>query len=264
VTILSEEYELWLSIDPTGSQTEFLSRLSLDLFSVSYGEPKIDPQQRRNLRLIWHYEPRQLQRIEELRRGNPPNFQIRNSLRLISKWLKTDGTPPAEPVIVEERAFGEPSNSYPAPVNLDHAKWIQLLDEIGFRQIILHELPIPTFPLEFGRAENHLKAAWNHHRAGREDAALMSCFKTFECLGYSISGAQMVRTDVLAHLMNGQEEAKREKIQDLWKSLSEYCHLGRHDKGAPVRLTNEDGELAVVSTTILLKYLASTLTSVTP
>jgi hypothetical protein len=84
----------------------------------------------------------------------------------------------------------------------------------------------------------------------------MSCFKAFECLGYSISGAQLTRSDVLADLMNGQEEEKREKIKALWASLSDYCHLRRHDKGAPVSLTHLDGELAVVSATILLRYLA--------
>ena len=85
---------------------------------------------------------------------------------------------------------------------------------------------------------------------------MMSCFKAFECLGHSISGAQLARADVLTDLMNGQEEAKREKIKSPWASLSEYCHLGRHDKGAPVHLTHADGELAVVSATALLRYLA--------
>jgi hypothetical protein len=61
---------------------------------------------------------------------------------------------------------------------------------------------------------------------------------------------------VLADLMNGQAEAKREKIKTLWASLSEYFHLGRHDKGAPVHITDADGELAVVSATVRLRYLA--------
>jgi hypothetical protein len=85
---------------------------------------------------------------------------------------------------------------------------------------------------------------------------MMSCFKAFECLGYSISGAQLTRADVLANLMNGQEESKREKTKALWEPLSESCHLGRHDKAAPVHITHADGELAVVSTTALLRYLA--------
>jgi hypothetical protein len=85
----------------------------------------------------------------------------------------------------------------------------------------------------------------------------MSCFKAFECLGFSITGVQIPRADALAHLMSGQEEAKREKVEALWESLTSFCHLGRHDRATPVHLTHGDGELAVVSTTLLLGYLAA-------
>jgi hypothetical protein len=85
----------------------------------------------------------------------------------------------------------------------------------------------------------------------------MSCFKAFECLGFSITGAPIPRADALAHLMCGQGKAKRKKIEALWDSLTSFCHLGRHDRAAPVQLTHGDGELAVVSTTLLLQYLAS-------
>jgi hypothetical protein len=59
--------------------------------------------------------------------------------------------------------------------------------------------------------------------------------------------------------MNGIEEAKRKrkKVEGLWETLTSFCHLGRHDRGGPVRLTHADGELAVVSTTMHLRYLAA-------
>jgi len=57
--------------------------------------------------------------------------------------------------------------------------------------------------------------------------------------------------------MNAHEEAKHKEIEALWESLTGFCHLGRHARGTPVRLTHSDGELAVVSTTMLFKYLAA-------
>jgi hypothetical protein len=56
--------------------------------------------------------------------------------------------------------------------------------------------------------------------------------------------------------MDGKEQEKQERIKALWTAVGNYCHLGRHDKGSPVRLSHEDGELALVSATVLLKYLA--------
>jgi hypothetical protein len=86
---------------------------------------------------------------------------------------------------------------------------------------------------------------------------LMSCFKAFECLGFSVTGAQISRPDALAHLMSSVDEAKRKRVEGLWETLTSFWHLGRHDRGAPVQLTHADCELAVVSTTMLLSYLAA-------
>jgi hypothetical protein len=115
----------------------------------------------------------------------------------------------------------------------------------------------PFIPPAFGRVDAHLAEAWSHHRAGREDAAMMFCYKAFECLGFSITGAQVSRADAIAHLMNNQEEVKRKKTEALWEAVTSFCHLGRHDKSAPVRLNHADGELAFVSATMLLRYLAN-------
>lgn len=253
-TIVSQEYELWLVRDANGGQSEFLSRLSFDLTS-STDSPSYQPQAGRGVKLIWHFTANQLQRIEERRQGKEPYFELRNRLVVHARWF-LNGTPHGDPFYAEESACDAETNGYPIRFKIDHVNWAEILDQVGFKQIILHELSLPTFPPAFQRPESHLKKAWDHHRAGREDEAMLSCFKAFECLGYSISGAELTRADVLADLMNGQEEAKREKIKALWASLSEYCHLGRHEKGAPVHLTHADGELAVVSATVLLRYLA--------
>ena len=251
-----QEYELWLAKEVSGGPAEFLSRLSGDLTSIPMNQKAYQQQEQRGFKLIWPFSPHQLQRIEDFRQGKEPYFELRSRVVAHVRYIKTDGSPHGDYYFVEESAYDSDTNSNPIHFKLDHATWDEILNAVDFKHIILHELSIPTFPPAFQRPENHLKEAWNHHRAGREDAAMMSCFKAFECLGYSISGAQITRADVLADLLNGQEEAMREKIKALWASLSDYCHLGRHDKGAPVHLTHADGELAVVSATVLLRYLA--------
>ncbi len=256
-TLIVQEYELWLLRDSHGGQAQFLSRLSLDLTSISTEVPTFAPQSFRPLKLLWHFTPNQLHQIESLRQGKEPYFEFRSRLVAHVQYLASDGRPHGSAHYAEESAYDSETNGYPIRFKIDHATWAGILDSVGFRDIILQELSIPSFPPAFGRAENHLKEAWNHHRAGREDAALMSCFKAFECLGFSITGTQISRADALAHLMNGIEEVKRKKVEGLWETLTSFCHLGRHDRGAPVQLTNADGELAVVSTTMLLSYLAA-------
>lgn len=255
--LISQEYELWLTRDMQAGQSHFLSPLSLDLTSIATDAAVFSPQSGRGFKLIWHFTPNQLQLIEESREGKEPHFELRSRLLAHVRYCKVDGTPHRDAHYAEESAHDADTNGYPIRFKIDHVGWAGILDDVGFRHIILHELSIPTFPPAFGRAENHLKEAWNHHRAGREDAALMSCFKAFECLGFSITGAQIPRADAVAHLMNGQEESKRKRIEALWETLTSFCHLGRHDRGAPVHLTHADGELAVVSTTMLLSYLAA-------
>jgi hypothetical protein len=254
--VICQEYELWLATEGSGGPREFISRLSFDLTSISTSPQPYQQQELRPFKLIWPFSPNQLQRIEDYRQGKEPYFELRNRVVAHVRYIKTDGSPHGDSHFVEEAAYDMDTNGYPIHFKIDHVTWAEILNAVDFKQIILHELSIPTFPPAFQRPENHLKEAWGHHRAGREDAAMMSCFKAFECLGYSISGAQLTRADVLADLMTGQEDAKREKIKTLWESLSEYCHLGRHDKGPPVQLTHADGELAVVSATVLLRYLA--------
>jgi hypothetical protein len=256
-TLISQEYELWRSDDIHGAQARFLSRLSLALTSISTEPPTFTPQSSRGFKLIWHFTVRELQQIEDSRQGNEPHFEIRSRLFAHVQYRNADGTPNGEAHYVEESAYDSETNGYPIRFKIDHTTWAGILDDVRFRHIILHELSIPAFPPAFGRAENHLKEAWSHHRAGRADSALMSCFKAFECLGFSITSGQIPRADALAHLMSGQEEPKRKKIEALWESLTSFCHLGRHDRAAPIHLTHADGELAVVCTTMLLTYLAA-------
>ena len=254
--VLSEEYELWLTAQQPSGPSELLSRLSFDLTSLQTTHTAaMRHQEIRPLKLVWPASPYQLQRIEDFRQGTEPNFEIRNRLMVLSQHYKPNDSL-HEPQYAEESACDSETNGYPVRFKIDHMAWSEILEAIGFKHIILHEFSIPALPPAFGRAEDHLTEAWRHHRAGREDSAMMSCYKAFECLGFSITGVAIPRAAAVAHLMSGQEEIKREAIETLWDTVTKFYHLGRHDRGSPVQLTHADGELAVVSATALLRYLA--------
>ncbi len=58
--------------------------------------------------------------------------------------------------------------------------------------------------------------------------------------------------------MDRQEEIKKKRIEALWNSLQDFFHLGRHERGDPVNLNEVDSEMALISATALLGYLAKT------
>lgn len=257
-TILSQEYELWFAKDQNDASPEFITRLSLDLFSVSMDAPTFSPKGMKSLNLIWHFSVNQLQRIEDLREGKEPWFQIRSRLIVLGQHFKEDGvTPHGKAEFVAETTPDTMSNVYPARFKIDHEGWAKLLKDVGFCHIFLQEIKIPSFPAELERAQEHLEEAWGHHRAGRERSAMASCFSAFECLGFEVtSNPKAELSQVVAKLMDGKERGKQKKIKALFRALGQYCHLGRHDAGPRTQITHSDGELAVVSATMLLRYLA--------
>jgi len=254
-TIQSEEYELWMSKARNSPEVKFLDRLSLDLSSSLQSDAGIGPQELRSVNLTWHYTAPQLQRIEDWRRGTEPAFQIRSRLGVLSQWVNPDATPHGSAVFRWESVSDEATSVYPLTVTIRFDDWIQLLNDIGFKHIMLQELSIPILPPGFARADEHLKSAWDSHREGKDESALHFCFKAFECLGYNLYQDKVEKKVLLSRLMDGEKQPKIEKIEALWDALREFSHLARHERGEPVDISHKDAELALVSATALLKYL---------
>lgn len=250
--IQSYSFELWTS---NASQALFLGSLLPDLGVGSYTElTSFGPEDRKSLNLVWHFSRGQLQQVEDCRNSAGPLFEFRNQIGVHAVW------PSQPPVFSWEQIYHSPDSKtcgYPARITVDVVAWAKLLDEIGFRHIVMQELPLPTFPPGFARPETHLKEAWSHHRAGREDEALQACYRAFECLGFNLYGDdELKRVELLKRMVGAQEAAKVEAIEEIWAALHTFFHLGRHERGQAVKLSHSDGELAVVYATVFLKYLA--------
>jgi hypothetical protein len=259
-TIQSYAFELWTLKTLNLSEALFLGSLLPDLGVGTIADlTSFGPNDKKVLDLVWHFSWAQLQQVEDWRNDSGPVFEFRNHVGVHSILEGRDGRPQS-PSFSWDSIYYTPDaqqRTYPARIPIDVVTWAKLLDEIGFLHIVFQELPFPTFPPGFARPQNYLKEAWTHHRAGREDESLQCCYRAFECLGFNLYGDdQLKRAELLRRILAAQDAAKAEAIAAIWTSLQTFFHLGRHERGQAVKLSRSDGELAVVYSTVLLKYLA--------
>jgi len=255
-TILAYDFELWLLSDINRRVVTFLGKLWPDLLTEYADCSKLDGLGEKPFTLVWHYQPKDLQTIEDWRKGSSPVFEIRGQVSAISVWP----SPQAQtPVFAWEKVSGSTGlqPGYPFRFALPQSDWAALLSEIGFRHLTLFEFPVPTFPPAFARAERKLNEAWEHHRAGRSDEAFLSCRQAFESLGHELYGDEnLPRGKVLERLMPSVPLRKREAVEEQWKALQNLLNMGVHERGEPSNMNHADTEMALVSATALLGYLA--------
>jgi hypothetical protein len=205
-------------------------------------------------RVLWHYSSDQLQRIDESRNGGKAILYICARFTVQGIWPH-----PQEKTIVNyEIETPGSENGWPLRIEIAESDWIGLLSEIGFRHPAMDRIAWPSLPPAFSRAESHLNNAWMHYRREEPAPALASCYKAFECLGFDLFGKEVQRKDVLDLLMGHAELPKQEAVLSLLRSLQNFFQFGRHDKAAPVKLCQNDAQMAVVCATVIMAYLAPT------
>ncbi len=146
VTILSLEFELWMLPDQAAAAATFLAPLVLDLREDFVGA--FGPHDQRPLRLLWHWVPKQVQLVEEGRKGGDLMFEIRGQMAVASTWQGQEGR--TEPLRFEwERPFYSTTatgGSYPIHVAVPRSDWAKVLDAIDFKHISLIRVPLGAFP----------------------------------------------------------------------------------------------------------------------
>jgi len=185
-SILSYDFELWVLADPNRTSSMFLSKLFIDKISDL---SKFEPHNEKFFALTWHYTPKQLQDVELWRKASAPIFEVRAEVCVGAIW---PGHVPDLNVssFAWERVWGQNGQQRGWPIRITYPleDWVALLNTIGFRNLLLHEFPLPVFPTTFSRAAKFVSEAWDHHRAGRTDEALLACRKALECLGFDVYG----------------------------------------------------------------------------
>jgi hypothetical protein len=256
--VCAVEIELWTT-NPRDGIGPFVARLSPDIrwmvTAFSNDQPALDFKGRETApyRVLWHYTPEQIQKVEDFRRGDEAFLEVR--AMFVVQSLTPAARPTEQPKV--EHAIETPGHNmgWPMRIQIPESEWIKVLDKIGFRSPITDRLPWPVLPPAFKRAESHLNDAWNYYRTGDADGTLSACYKAFECLGFDLLGKILDRRTVVQHLLDNAEAEKIDAILALLKSLQDYFHLGRHDRRTPVTLTIRNAQLAVISSAALLSYL---------
>jgi len=252
VSIHSYQAELWLVIDDRNG-CQKLANLEPDIRGLG-----TDPNwqllaqfkgvQSCRFRVLWHYAAEQLQRVEDVRKGNDAYFQVRLQ-------LFTGTRDPGETEEIQQCEWPRGGDGWPI-IRIAESDWAATLASIRFTHPVMDRLPWPAMPPEFGRLQEWLERAWQDHRAGNHDGAMVSCYKAFDCLGFNVYGLDVDKKKTIEKLMETAEEEKREIVSNLILSLQKFFHLARHESKAPVALTHFDSQLALLCATTLLSYLA--------
>ncbi len=253
VRVLNVDFELWL--DGGGAPYTIIGQLRPDFQNEISSAYKFlaeyQPEQQATVRFLWHYTHEQLQKIEEVRHGGAVN------LRLYGYCLTWSTYPGQNSSNADWEHFMGVNGGYPFCFNIAQSDWVLLLEKIGFRHILLHEIGWPSFPPAWNRSEIELKEAWNHHRGGRYEEAMLSCRRALECIAINITGdPKAKRESVIDHLFPTFPAAKRQALADIWSSVQNTLNVAVHNNVQPVKWSKQDSELLLLCTTATLGRLA--------
>jgi hypothetical protein len=247
--IWSYNFELYHVPNEVTNEIQFLGPLTANLPFLPEWFYEFQQGQEHPCELVWNYERRQIQSIEDSRQGDV-HFEIKGNLLVASDYASATH---------REVAWDVPyrNNSYPIRLMIPQSDWVKLLDEMNFTHILLYEFPAPPFHPAFARSAEHWREAWDHHRKNEPDSALMACFKAFECLGFELKGTSAVtRKELVKSLLKNEPDPKQQAFQDVLEKLTNFMHLGRHAKGEPSKVHRDDAEMILLCAASLLGYLS--------
>jgi hypothetical protein len=230
---------------------QFLGPLVANMPSLPDWLCDFQQSQERPCELVWNYERKHIQSIEDFRQGDV-QFLIKGNLLVASDYA---GSAASQREVAWDLPYR--NNSYPIRLTIAQSDWVKLLDEMKFTHILLYEFPGPPFHPAFARSAEHWREAWNYHRKNEPDSALMACFKAFECLGYELEGTSAItRKELIKSLLANEPDAKQQAFQDVLEKLTDFMHLGRHAKGQPSKVHRDDAEMILLCAASLLGYLS--------
>jgi hypothetical protein len=249
--IWSYNFALYHVPNPAIADLQFLGPLVANSAFLPDWLNDFPQSQVRPCELVWNYERKQLQSIEDSRNGDIA-FEIKGTLLVASDYASGAAAQ-------REVAWDVPylNNAYPIRLTIPQSDWVKLLDEMKFTHMLLYEFPAPAFHPAFARSAQHWREAWDYHRKNEPDSALMACFKAFECLGFELQGTTAVTRQQLVNLLLANEPpAKQEAFHEVLEKLTHFMHLGRHAKGHPSKVHRDDAEMILLCAISLLGYLS--------
>jgi hypothetical protein len=144
------------------------------------------------------------------------------------------------------------------PLRVPRSDWIAVLQELGYGDYYLIEIPLRGVPErgELAKALGLLTSAWGHFSQGLNADTLSNCYRCFERIAKD-HGAAHPDQNGWEKVLGGIDAKKREKLKHLLHYVSGFMHLGRHEHGETDRaeLDGSDAEYALILTQATLGYL---------
>ena len=132
--------------------------------------------------------------------------------------------------------------SWPVIHSVAQSDWIKLLAQLKWSALELFEIPLELFSSDpnLKRAIELLREAQNRFSRGDWTGVLQNCRQAFEAAAADIGQSSDKASNFPKLLDRVGGGKKSERLNELVKSLSEYCHLGRHEDFPAVNVTRED------------------------
>jgi hypothetical protein len=227
---------------------------------LEYGGGQLYPNSKASWQIGIPLTPYQLQKIEEMRKGNDLLLQVQ--FRCSAGKRVTSPPPPMIADIVQP-IMGVPgySDGY-CPFKVAQSDWVKILGELGYGDYFLMEIPLKGVPEKrrMQKALEHLKAAWEHFEQGNDDETLGSCYKAFEYLAKKKKCKDPDQNAFEKILENIPEVEKRRRLKLLMHDLCKFLSLGRHEPGTEkVILDERESEYAIILSQATLGYLAKVM-----
>lgn len=214
----------------------------------------------RNSKTSWQIgiplSPYQLQKIEEMRSGKDLFLNVQFFCTAAN--LATTPPPLINAISYPSVGVGGYSSSY-CPFKVPQSEWVKTLNELGYGDYFLMEIPLKGVPQRRGmqKALEHIKAAWEHFEQGNDDETLGSCYKAFEYLAKKKKSQHPDRNAFDKILESISEAEKRKRLQSLMYDLCHFLSLGRHEPGTEaVIIDGRESEYGLILSQATLGYLA--------
>jgi hypothetical protein len=138
-------------------------------------------------------------------------------------------------------------------VDINHASWATLLEQVGYRKTMLFELPLPATELrpELTAALEHLERAQHHYLRADYREAVGSCRDALEGLTHALGDEGHLASLVAKDL---PDLPKGDRLSLVRRSLLRLSHLARHGDplASSTSWTREDARAVLGMTAALL------------
>jgi len=217
--------------------------LGLASLNTLFASDTIKPEGRCRFDLEVNLDFRQIEIIEEERKGDDVHFKLTLKVLYSLVERRQQLIPRFRTgIVVLSMPTGEMDLTIP------QSEWVKMLEEIGYGRLRVIELPVPQPPegTAIDSSLSYLHEALRSFNEGDYDDVLSNCRQAIEVVK---------QADLNLEVLLGSE-SKAEKILGIERKLNDFLNLGPH---AGTRLDRGDAELALYATVSMIRYLAKRL-----